>query len=304
MTAKLNYQAQQIPIDDVFVVGHRRSVNDEAVSALVESIKTIGLQTPITVRIENDVHDPESGEVFDAAYVLVTGQHRLAACRRLEWKDIPALVRDCDTIDAELWEIDENLCRSELTEAEEASHLKRRKELWEEIARRSSETGGKTFPTSLSDGRSAGPQHAKSFAAETACITGRSKRSINQKVERAEKIAPDVLDAITGSKWDKGVVLDILKRLDHDEQRQALQRVKSSTSASFQDAYDFISGEDKPKPMAKPSVIEIPDPKNWEDVESEQKRRLMQAWNACSPSVQAWFFETVREPVVMDQRYA
>jgi hypothetical protein len=119
--------------------------------------------------------------------------------------------------------IDENLCRSELTEAEEARCLAKRKELWEAREKREADAAaqvGKVFPPVKPRGHA----QPKGFAAETAEVTGQSKRSINSKVERAEKIDPGVLDAITGGKWDKGVVLDILKKLTHAEQRQALAR--------------------------------------------------------------------------------
>ena len=42
-----------------------------------------------------------------------------------------AVIMDCDEIDRELWHIDENLCRAELTEQERGEHLKRRQELFE-----------------------------------------------------------------------------------------------------------------------------------------------------------------------------
>jgi ParB-like chromosome segregation protein Spo0J len=55
---------------------------------------------------------------------------RLKACERLGWDFIPCIFLDEDTaIDREMWGIDENLSRAELTPAEEADHLKRRKEL-------------------------------------------------------------------------------------------------------------------------------------------------------------------------------
>jgi hypothetical protein len=83
----------------------------------------------------------------------------------------------------------------------------RRKQLWE-----ARETGGKTSLTSLKDGRKRGRQHTEGFASETAAITGQSKRTINQKIARAEKIEPAVLEEVKGTDLDKGVVLDQLAR--------------------------------------------------------------------------------------------
>jgi hypothetical protein len=76
---------------------------------------------------------------------------------------------DHDDLDRQLWEIDENLMRAELTELQQAGHLKRRKEIFD------LKTGGSISPTSLSDGRGAGPQHQKAFASETATATGMGK---------------------------------------------------------------------------------------------------------------------------------
>ena len=105
-------------------------------------------------------------------------------------------------IDRQLWEIDENLQRANLTPSQEADHLKRRKEL-----RDARETAGRTSPTSLPDGRTAGPQHAEGFASETAATTGMSKRTINQAIHRAENIAPDVMEAVQGTTLEEVVGL-------------------------------------------------------------------------------------------------
>lgn len=45
-----------------------------------------------------------------------------------------------------------------------------------------------------------------------------------------------------------------------------------------------------------------PQQKDWEDVEEEQKRRLMSAWNAASPAVKAWFKDEIDQPI-MDRRF-
>lgn len=289
MTAA-QFAVESIPVDDVFITGERRAADDAAVKALVESIKAIGLQTPITVRGDDTITDPETGEVI-GGYALVAGRHRLEAYRVLGHARIPAVVRECDEIDAGLWEVDENLCRSELTETEEARCLAKRKELWE--ARESRDRQAEQIVPPV---KPRGHAQPKGFAAETASVTGETKQSVNRKVSRAEKIAPDVLDAITGGKWDKGVVLDLLKKLTHAEQRQALFRVKNGASHSFEDAYDFIRGDDphaKPKPVPKPPV-----PLN--DIETMDKwlASIMALWNRASPEWREEFLSRIKPPVM------
>ena len=60
------------------------------------------------------------------------------------------------------------------------------------------------MPTCLSDGRKGGPQHEQGFAAETAAVSGESKRAINQHLARAEALGDD-LPRVTGTSLDKGV---------------------------------------------------------------------------------------------------
>ncbi|SPL63454.1 ParB/RepB/Spo0J family partition protein [Ochrobactrum soli] len=109
-------QIMEIKIDEIFVVGDRRPLNMDAVNRLAESIQKIGLQTPITVRI-GIAPDPETGEELET-FVLVSGHHRLASYRQLGIERIPAIIRDWNEIEAQLWEIAENLHRAELTALE------------------------------------------------------------------------------------------------------------------------------------------------------------------------------------------
>lgn len=79
--------------------------------------------------------------------------------------------------------------RAELTEAQEAAHLARRKVLWGQRQ----PLGGKTSPThAVASEHKDRPQNQKAFAADTAASTGQSKRSINQKLARAEALGGDV----------------------------------------------------------------------------------------------------------------
>ena len=68
--------------------------------------------------------------------------------------------------------------------------IKRRKQIWEAL--HPGETGDATCASSLSDGRKAGPQHEKQFAADTASVSGESKSQINRHLARAEAIGEDL----------------------------------------------------------------------------------------------------------------
>ncbi len=70
-----------IAIGDIYVpVKRRRDLNPETVEALAESIMEKGLQTPIGVRRDDD------------RFVLVSGLHRLEACKALGEETIDANV--------------------------------------------------------------------------------------------------------------------------------------------------------------------------------------------------------------------
>ncbi len=100
---------------------------------------------------------------------------------------MPAIKLRLNDIDRQLWEIDENLQRVDLSPAQEAEHLKRRAELWE-----AREVVGEVRPKPQG-GRPPG------FASDTAAATGKSKRSINRAIHRAENIEPDVMEAVQGT---------------------------------------------------------------------------------------------------------
>ena len=104
-----------------------------------------------------------------------------------------------DEIDRQLWQVDENLIRAELTTAERASHVAKRKKLFEQRAAMESSNNGTTRPENRRRGR------PKSFALETAEQTGRTKRDVNRDILRADRITPDVLEKLESP--EKGTIL-------------------------------------------------------------------------------------------------
>ena len=163
------------------------------VDKLAASIAQVGLIQPITVREVAMMQGPLAG----SGYQIVAGHHRVAACRALGWTEVDAIVVTAAShLNAELLEIDENLCRSELTASQRAQAIKRRKAIWEALHPES----GKTVST-------LGGRGNTSFAAETSEVAGMTKQAINQHLARAEALGDD-LPRVAGTSLDKGVELD------------------------------------------------------------------------------------------------
>lgn len=115
-------------------------------------------------------------------------------------------------------EIDENLCRAELTATQRTAHIKRRKQIWEALHPNSGQ--------SLADIQDRGRGRPTEFASETAAVSGQSKSSINQHVARADAIGDD-LDRIVGTSLDKGVELDALAKLPEPERKELIDRAEA-----------------------------------------------------------------------------
>jgi hypothetical protein len=109
-----------------------------------------------------------------------------------------------------LAEIDENLIRCNLTSAQEAAAVTRRKaiylELYPETA--AGAAGGHAKHGSASDNLS--------FAESTAGATGKDRRTIERAAARGEALGDDLND-IAGTSLDKGVELDALAKMAKDK---------------------------------------------------------------------------------------
>lgn len=117
---------QRINLSNLVSSEHPRPLVTQEVDKLAASIKEIGLIQPITVISKTIMRGlPEPG------WRIVAGHHRVSACRALGWTEIDALViDDVSYLQSELIEIDENLCRAELSKAQRTKHTKRRADVW------------------------------------------------------------------------------------------------------------------------------------------------------------------------------
>ncbi len=228
-----------------------RPLITEAVDKLASSIRDIGLIQPITVRQRSIM----SGGLAEQGFQVVAGHHRVAACRALGWAEIDAIVIEAgEHLQAELIEIDENLCRSELTNSQRAKAVKRRKEIWEAlhpvrqrfdsvfdalgtVEEHTTEAEGReelevepVIPPQVFSHGGARPQ-SKSFAASTAEASGMTKQAINRHLARAEALGDD-LDKVTGTSLDKGVELDALKAMTPEQRAPLIERAQAGEKVS------------------------------------------------------------------------
>ncbi|SNY95538.1 ParB N-terminal domain-containing protein [Halomonas sp. hl-4] len=235
-------EVASVPLRRVNLSESRPTIPD-TVNALSRSLEELGLIQPITVR-KAPVYD---GGIYVDGYMVVAGNHRVAAARALGWEEIEAFVLPGeDRWDEEMREIDENLIRAELTASQRAAAIKRRKALWEQRhpgnrAEQVENQVEQLVPPET--GYKKPPPQSKQFAADTAERTGQSKQDINRHVSRADALGDD-LDAITGTSLDKGVELDALKSMPKEERAPLIERAKSGEQVSAR----------KPKPAKKTST--------------------------------------------------
>jgi hypothetical protein len=211
---------KKIAISSIHVpAGRKRKLQPEKVREFAESMRTREQLQPIIVR-------PGEG----SGYELVAGWHRYEGAKKNRQAWILATVRDLTDDEAELIEIDENLIRVDLTPAERADHMARRKELYERL-HPDVKQGGAPGKAGGGKKKGEGRQNGKlRFTKDTANKTGRSERSVQREVERGKNVV--VLGEISGTCLDNGGELDALAKLPPDEQRALAARVKAGETVS------------------------------------------------------------------------
>jgi len=119
-----------------------------------------------------------------------------------------------DDLNAELAMIDENLCRTDMTLAERARIMARRKELYEE-KHPETKHGANQHSRSGSNFRSS---PAVNFAASTAAAIGKNERVVRPDVQRGTDISEEALSLVTRTPLDNTKYLNELMRTPKAEQ--------------------------------------------------------------------------------------
>lgn len=263
---------RDLPIDRIISRADARQIDEATVGGLADSIGAVGLINPIRVRAVGD------------QWEVIAGGHRLAACRRLGLADIAADVIEADDLMAELAMIDENLCRAELSPADRAKSMARRKAIYLEL---NPETGrgGDRKSDKL---QSVEFDPAPSFVNHTAEVTGRSAPSIYLDVQRGEKVIDEAIDLIRNTKLDTGLYLDKLKKMTPNDQVRAVKRDLAVIRS--QEAEKARNGMAR---RFKSADVPLDD----DEAREKQVAALMSAWNKASAEARQEFLERIDTPV-------
>lgn len=202
----------RISPNEVKVKSGRRSLNEEKVKSLAQSIEEIGLLNPITIDLE---------------YNLIAGAHRLEAIKRLGRNAIECNQVDLKGLQAELAEIDENLVRHNLNHIDEADQLLRRKEIYEELhpdtkagIAGAKATNEKRWGIATENSSAA---IEKSFAADTAAKIGMTERAVRGKIQVAKNLSPEVKAVVKESGISRENALKLARIKDEDKQKEAAE---------------------------------------------------------------------------------
>lgn len=250
-----------VQIENIHIGSRHREPDKAKVREIAKSIADVGLMNPPAVVFRDGV--VIDGVEEDNVPVLIYGRHRLLAMQELGRSVVECAVHDVDDLHAELMEIDENLARADLSPAQEASHILRRKQIWEKI-----NEGGKTLPTSSTGQR-------RQFAAEVSEVTGSSKRDVNMKIARARELGPDIT-RIVGTSLDKGVEMDALIKLAPDARADLIERAATGEKVSARPA------QERPVSTLEAMAIIEPPPA---DRKAMQRQKFWEMWASLDDDV-------------------
>jgi ParB family chromosome partitioning protein len=215
----------------------RRPADADRVKMIAESMREIGLQTPISV------WSPDNGGTIR----LVAGRHRLEAAKLLGWDHIECSWLILGETERRMWEIAENLHRAELSALERGEQIAEWVRLVETRQVQSAQIG--PIESKREDGR--GHRHENGVKAAARDL-GIERHEAQRAVKRTENIAPDVRQQIhekLPGVANSGVELDALARMSVDRQREAVNLVQDGVPKTVRQALGrMMTAQEKPAP--------------------------------------------------------
>ena len=209
-------QRTEMPLSDLHPFeGHPFKVlDDELMEQTVESIKQIGVVSPLIVR-----PDPEGG------FEILSGHRRLHAAQLAGLETVPVIVKEMDDDAAIIFMVDSNLQRENILPSERAFSYKMKLEAMKH-------QGERADLQSETTSRQLGEKLQTSVAVMSEEM-GESQRQI-QRFIRLTNLIPEILDMVDEKKiaFNPAVELSYLKPSEQKEFLEAMDYAQASPSLS------------------------------------------------------------------------
>lgn len=204
-------QRTEMPLSDLHPFeGHPFKVlDDELMAQTVESIKQIGVVSPLIVR-----PDPEGG------FEILSGHRRLHAAQLAGLETVPVIVKEMDDDAAIIFMVDSNLQRENILPSERAFSYKMKLEAMKHQGERGDLTSAQVGP--------------KSWAAQVVAEEAGDSKSQVKRYIRLTNLIPEILDMVDEKKiaFNPAVELSYLKTSEQKEFLEAMDYAQASPSLS------------------------------------------------------------------------
>lgn len=204
-------QQTEMPLSDLHPFeGHPFKVlDDELMEQTVESIKQIGVVSPLVVR-----PDPEGG------FEILSGHRRLHAAQLAGLETVPVIVKEMDDDAAIIFMVDSNLQRENILPSERAFSYKMKLEAMKHQGQRGDLTSDQVGQ--------------KSWAVNQLADDANESKTQVQRFIRLTNLIPEILDMVDEKKiaFNPAVELSYLKPSEQKEFLEAMDYAQASPSLS------------------------------------------------------------------------
>ncbi|MBA2403755.1 MAG: ParB N-terminal domain-containing protein [Bdellovibrionales bacterium] len=176
------------------------------VTDLEKSIQTLGLIAPLVISTDN---------------VILAGARRYQALLNLGYTEVPVMVVDNNALVKELVSIDENLVRKDLTKIEIESHLRRAKEIYQEL----NPVADEVEVEATTDDVKKVILPAQKFLDMVSEKTGLSPKQIHEAINRDEMACAVVKEARLKGELSLSQTNEIIK-LSKTDQKTAMKHIQ------------------------------------------------------------------------------
>ena len=204
-------QRTEMPLSDLHpFVGHPFKVlDDELMEQTVESIRQIGVVSPLIVR-----PDPEGG------FEILSGHRRLHAAQLAGLETVPVIVKEMDDDAAIIFMVDSNLQRENILPSERAFSYKMKLEAMKHQGQRGDLTSDQVGQ--------------KSWAVNQLADDANESKTQVQRFIRLTNLIPEILEMVDEKKiaFNPAVELSYLKTSEQKEFLEAMDYAQASPSLS------------------------------------------------------------------------